>query len=119
MRVGFTATLCAALIGCALCLASAPAAAQGQRENASEERPTPIDIWISRPREIKLTSEQRDRVEELKTQYVVEFGELGGADEMAVVMQARALQTKYRKLVRDLLTPEQQAVFDENVRAGG
>lgn len=38
---------------------------------------------------------------------------------MAVVMQALGLERKYRALVRSLLTPEQQTVFDENVRAGG
>ena len=109
-----------ALVGCALCFAPAPAAAQEQRaDTASAERRTPIDAWITRPHEIDLSIEQVERVDELKTEYLAEFDKLGGHTEMAVVMQALGLERKFRERVRSLLTPEQQRVFDENVRSGG
>ena len=69
------------------------------------------------PHEIELSTEQLVRLDELKTEYLAEFDKLGGDDEMAVVMQALGLEMKYRPLVRSLLTPEQQTVFDENVSA--
>ncbi len=121
MRVRLRATaLYVTLVGCALCFAPVPTAAQGQRaDTASEERRTPIDAWIARLHEIELSTEQLEWVGELKTEYLAEFDKLGGDDKMAVVMQALELQMKYRELVRSLLTPEQQTAFDKNVRTVG
>ena len=114
IRVRFRATaLCVALVGCA-----APAAQEQGTEAVSEERRTPVDAWIARPHEIQLSTEQLEQVDELKTEYLAEFDEFGGDDKMAAVIQALELDTKYRELVRRLLTPEQQIVFDENVRTG-
>ena len=94
-------------------------AAQERRATASAEPLTPIDAWLTRPHEIDLSIEQLGRVDELKTEYRTEFDRLGGGDELAIVMQALGLEMKYRERVRRLLTPEQQTVFDENVRTGG
>ena len=119
MKIRFTSrALAVALIGCAVCSVPVPALAQEPRaDTAYEERRTPIDAWITHPREIELSAEQQERIDELKAEYLEEFDELGGDNEMAVVMQALGLERKYRDVVRSLLTPEQQAVFDENVAA--
>ena len=121
MRVRFGATaLYVAVVGCPLFFAPVPTAAQEQRaDTASGGRRTPIDAWIARPHEIELSTEQLKRVDELRTEYLAEYDKLGGDNQMAAVMQALGLEMKYRKLVRSLLTPEQQTVFDENVRKGG
>jgi hypothetical protein len=114
MTVRFrAAALYVALVGCV-----APAAQEQRAETVSEERRTPIDAWIARPHQIQLSTEQLDQVDELKTEYLAEFDKFGGDDKMAAVIQALELDTKYRELVRRLLTPEQQTVFDENVRTG-
>ena len=112
--------------GCALCIAAVPAVAQEAQEaqeeradTASEGRRTPMDAWIVRPYEIELSIEQLKRVDELRLEYLAEYDKLGADNQMAVVMQALGLEMKYRKLMRSLLTPEQQTVFDENVRKGG
>ncbi len=119
MKIRFTSrALAVTLIGCAVCSAPVPALAQEPRaDTAYEERRTPIDAWITHPREIDLSPEQQERIDELKAEYLEEFDELGGDNEMAVVMQALGLERKYRELVRSVLTPEQQNVFDENVTA--
>ncbi|MDE2873180.1 MAG: hypothetical protein OXQ94_15995 [Gemmatimonadota bacterium] len=114
MKLRFRATaLYVALAGC-----SAPAPQEQGVDTVSEERHTPIGAWIAGPPEIQLSTEQMERVDELKTEYLAEFDKLGGDDRMAAVMQAFELETKYRELVRSLLTPEQLTVFDENVRTG-
>lgn len=119
IRCGATA-LYVAVVGCALCVAAVPTVAQEPRaDTASEGRRTPIDTWIARPYEIELSTEQLKRVDELRTEYLEEYGQLRGNNQMAVVMQALGLEMKYRELVRSLLTPEQQNLFDVNVRKGG
>lgn len=113
----------------ALALASfvaAPAAAQeraivcpdAEERAPSDARPTALDAWLTRPVVIELSQEQRARVCELRAAYREEFDALSGG-EMQVVRKAMALQVKYGNLVRALLTPEQQAVFDRNFRGGG
>lgn len=80
-----------------------------------------IDRWLSRPTPIVLTSEQRARVDSVRSRYAAERKAVSEAaktqGEMAVMLKMRALDAKYQKVVRALLTPEQQSVFDENVQS--
>ncbi len=97
-----------------------PAVGQGVPPTAApQERRTPIDAWLSTPDTIHLSVEQRKSVEDLKARFRSEFKQLRGEDEVAVVLQAKALHEKYQKLVRELLTPQQRPAFDRNVRRVG
>jgi hypothetical protein len=88
----------------------------------SRQESTAIDRWLTHPVRIVLTRGQRVRLDTLRAAYSAErkaVSELAKTEgEMAVVMRMQDLDARYQKLVRALLTSEQQAVFDENLRAG-
>ena len=88
----------------------------------SQQESTAIDRWLTRPMRIVLTRGQQVRLDTLRAAYSAErkaVSELAKTEgEMAVVMRMQDLDSRYQKLVRALLTSEQQGVFDENLRAG-
>jgi hypothetical protein len=88
---------------------------------AAQQQPTVIDQWLSHPTRIVLTGEQQSRVDSVRSKYTVErkaVSEVAKTQgEMAVILKMRDLDAKYQKIVRALLTPEQQAVFDKNVQS--
>ena len=85
----------------------------------SRQESTAIDRWLTHPIRIVLTRGQRVHLDTLRAAYsaerktVSECAKTGG--EMAVVMRMQDLDSRYQKLVRALLTSEQQVVFDENL----
>lgn len=87
-----------------------------------EQESGAIDRWLSRPTRIALTSEQRARIDSVRSRYAVErkaVDEVAKTQgEMAAVLKMQQLDARYQKIVRALLTPEQQAVFDRNAQAG-
>jgi hypothetical protein len=88
----------------------------------SQQESTAIDRWLTRPTRIVLTRGQRVRLDTLRAAYGAEQKAVSALakteGEMAVVMRMQDLDSRYQKLVRALLTSEQQVVFDENLRAG-
>ncbi len=82
------------------------------------ELASPVHLWVTQPTRIDLTEPQEKQVRALETKYVEEFEALKAlGDDMAIVMGARELQLRYQKLVREVLTPTQQIVFEKNVQA--
>lgn len=88
---------------------------------ARQQAPIAIDRWLTRPTRIVLTKDQQVRVDTLRAKYAAERKAVNDVvksqGEMAAMFRMRDLDAKYQKLVRAILTPEQQAVFDENVRS--
>lgn len=89
---------------------------------ATQQVPVAIDQWLSRPTRIVLTKAQQARLDTIRAKYVAERKAVNDVakseGEMAAILKMRDLDGKYQKLVRALLTPRQQTVFDKNVRAG-
>jgi hypothetical protein len=89
---------------------------------AAQQQTTAIDRCLSRPTRIVLTIEQQGRVDSVRLKYETErkaVNEVARTQgDLAATLKMRDLDAKYQKLVRALLTPEQQAVFDKNVQAG-
>ncbi len=89
---------------------------------AAQQQSTAIDQWLSRPTRIVLTSEQQARVDSVRLRYTAErkaVNEVAKTQgDLAATLKMRDLDGKYQKIVRALLTPEQQTVFDKNVQAG-
>jgi hypothetical protein len=88
----------------------------------SRQESTAIDRWLTHPIRIVLTRGQQIRLDTLRAAYSAEQKAVSALakteGEMAVVMRMQDLDSRYQKLVRALLTSEQQVVFDENLRAG-
>lgn len=88
----------------------------------AQPKPTsPIDEWIGKPTAIVLTKEQQARIDSIKSRYGIErqaiADSLRAQSEMTIVIKMRDFNGKYRKLVREVLRPEQQPVFDNNFQA--
>jgi hypothetical protein len=117
--IALIASLCIAVPCGALAIPSGStsfAAAKQQQESSA------IDRWISHPTRIVLTRDQQERFDSLRVKYSVErkvVSEVAKTEgEMGLVLKMRDLDSKFQRLVRALLTAEQQEVFDENLRAG-
>jgi Spy/CpxP family protein refolding chaperone len=79
-----------------------------------------IDRWIAEPTPLTLTPDQRVAFDSVRARYRADLKAVNGAgavDDVGLVMRMHELDTKYQKLVRAILTPGQQAVFDRNVAA--
>lgn len=89
---------------------------------AAQQASSAIDRWLSHPTRIVLTEDQQLRLDSVRVKYAAERKVVSQAvkteGEMAVVLKMQALDAKYQKLVRALLTPEQQVVFDKNIQSG-
>jgi hypothetical protein len=85
----------------------------------TQQTTSDVDEWLTKPTTIVLSAEQRAHVDSIKVHYNAErratMDAIRGSDDMNVVLKTRELEGKYRKQVRDLLTPEQQTVFDKNI----
>ncbi len=100
----------------------APARQRGKRSLVPatvQQESTTIDQWVSHPTKIVLTRAQQLRLDTVRARYITERDSTSEAakpqGEMAVILKMRDLDAKYRKVVRALLTPDQQRVFDKNV----
>jgi hypothetical protein len=79
-----------------------------------------IERWVSEPSPIALTLPQRKTIDSLRTRYADELKHIqpkAAGNEMQLILARHSLDTKYEKLVRAILAPEQQIVFDRNVAA--
>jgi hypothetical protein len=91
------------------------------RPTAQPTAKSPIDDWLTKPTVIVLTKEQEARIDTVKTNYGIEAkavaDALRTADEMTIMVRTRDFHGKYLDLVRQVLRPEQRAVFDKNIPA--
>jgi hypothetical protein len=109
---------------CALSTTS-PVLAQGSRPQGTTPQvqpPGPIDRWINQPTQIVLVKEQTVKVDSLKAQYVADrkrvLDETKDQGDMDKMIKMRDLDGKYQRYVKAILNPDQQAVFEKNIRAG-
>jgi hypothetical protein len=93
-------------------VSSAPATAQ--------TREVAVDRWLTKPTVIALTPDQRTKVDSVRARFVAELSKIEAdksLNQMALVMKMRDVTDRYQKLVRQELTPAQQAAFDRNNEA--
>jgi Spy/CpxP family protein refolding chaperone len=67
---------------------------------------------------ITLTAEQRTRVDSVLAAFTARMPQMqmgGGPPDEATMQQMRALGAQRDSTIRELLTPEQRAVFDQNL----
>lgn len=111
-----------------LCLTILPAGGSAQAVVATgtpaankQVSETPIDRWLSKPTAIEITPDQRKKVDSIKVAYAADVNravtEERGNGEMAIVVRMGQLANVYRRIVRSVLTPTQQTIFDKNLAA--
>lgn len=69
-------------------------------------------------RNITLTADQQQRVDSIRARYraqMEQMREQSGGDRTAMRGQMRTMMEKQQAEIRDVLTPEQQRQFDQNV----
>lgn len=107
---------------------SSAGAAQATTPQAAKSNPTnqsqlSVDRWMTKPTPIVLTVAQQKSFDSVRTKYVDEATKMKtdakATNDMSVVMKMREVDLRYQKQVRAILTTEQQAVFDKNIKASG
>jgi Spy/CpxP family protein refolding chaperone len=69
-------------------------------------------------RNITLSAEQQQRIDTIRTRYRAQMEQMrgqNGGDREANRAQMRTMMEKQQGEIRDVLTPDQQRVFDQNV----
>jgi Spy/CpxP family protein refolding chaperone len=93
--------------------------AQARPHSAPRARQTSaVDHWVNSPHQITLSAGQQEKVDSLSVRYARELEHFrsNGDGDMGVVMRMQNLDRKYQALVRAVLTPDQRAVFNKNIR---
>jgi hypothetical protein len=113
-------TLLAALI----CVTAAASISDAQSKSAGTTRPQhilPTNRWVTRPTPIKLTADQQKKLDSVSVKYAAEEEQIskqaGGKTDVNMVIKMMNLAGKYQNIVRGILDPAQQAVFDKNIQA--
>jgi hypothetical protein len=81
---------------------------------------SPVDRWLGVPVHIKLDEVERKKVDSLRISFAKESA-MGDASaktpeaRMAAVSKTHERILRFQALVRDVLTAEQQSVFDRNL----
>jgi hypothetical protein len=92
-----------------------------QRGGSPSMRPASMaQRWVSEPVGIALTPDQRKRFDSVDVVFRSAIDSARAAskgNEMDFVMRMRVLTPRYQKLIREILRPDQQTVFDKNVEA--
>ena len=107
----------------ALCSLALPGVVRGQQDSSSPpDSVTALDRWIATPRAIALSPAQRVKFDSIRAQYVAEKSGIqhqAKRNDVAMVVGMRRIATKYQFLLKAILTTEQRAILDGNVRAFG
>lgn len=119
MRRSVTALLSALI--CVTAIASTLGAQTKSKpaSSARTQRILPTDRWVTQPTPITLTADQRKKLDSISAMYAAEGQQIrkqmSGQSEMEMVRKMLNLTTKYQSMVRAILNPAQQAVFDKNI----
>jgi hypothetical protein len=102
----------------------APATSQAQSQAVQRAAPTlAIDRWMTEPVEIKLTDSQRRSFDSLRVEFKKEDDkartEAKSTSPKEAVAVMSSLYSRYQRLVRRLLTPDQQKDFNANTGTVG
>lgn len=99
--------------------ASTLGAQTGSASTARAQRTLATNRWVTQPTPITLTADQRKKLDSISAMYAAEGQQIrkqiSGQSEMEMVRKMLNLTTKYQSMVRAILNPAQQAVFDKNI----
>jgi len=113
-------TLLSALIF-ATAIASTLRAQTKSSDAAQAQRMSPPNRWVNRPTPLTLTVDQQKKLANISAKYTTEEQQVrkqvSGQSDVDMVLKMMNLSTKYQHIVRGILNPAQQAVFDKNIRA--
>jgi hypothetical protein len=88
---------------------------------AQAQRTLPTIRWVTRPTPIKLTTDQRKKLDSIGAKYTAEDQQIrkqaNGQSGMGMTLKMLGLARKYQNMVRPILNPAQQTVFDKNIQA--
>lgn len=95
--------------------------AQTKPPSAAQVQHTlPTNRWVTKPTLIGLTVHQRKALDSISARYAAEelqvSKQVNGQSDMNMVLKMMNLSSKYQNIVRGILNPAQQAVFDKNIR---
>ena len=81
-----------------------------------------LEKLVTRPNPIALDKPQRLFIDSVKIEYVTEVSKLekdskAGENPMESMQKMSAVSSRYQVLVRKVLKPEQQVLFDKNLEA--
>ena len=106
------------LVLCVVCIVRLGTPAQAQA--IPDTSHSPLDRWLGVPVQIKLDARERTKVDSLRISFAAESAKEDtkaktSEERSAAVSKTRERIERFQRLVRDLLTPEQQRVFDQNL----
>jgi HlyD family secretion protein len=98
---------------------SAPSAAPPPGGGGAPGRESVESLRERLVRDLKLTEDQQRKLDPILEESRAQFGGLAGAAESERRAQAQRIREATRARIREILTPEQRALYDQSNEAGG
>ncbi len=112
-------TMRLAVLAAALCI-GATTVARAQDTQSPPQRPRGMMNMTALFQGITLTHEQQEKVDKLAKKHEEDAQKMreemqAGGDREAMMTKMREMRTKHMDEIKEVLTPEQRAIFEKNV----